>query len=149
MKQIITTFLLFICSLTFGQTYKSIVAEADAFYNNKEYKKSVEKAVEVSKYVDAILLDSGNPNLSIKELGGTGRTHNWELSRQIVESVDRPVFLAGGLRAENVAAAIRAVRPFGIDVCSGVRTNGKLDAVRVAAFVRAVDVVEKAEIERG
>ena len=110
---------------------------------------SVAEAQAVAPYVDALLLDSGNPALAVKELGGTGRTHNWELSRQIVESVDRPVFLAGGLRAENVAAAIRTVRPFGIDVCSGVRTDGKLDAVRVAAFVRAVDVVEKAEIERG
>ncbi len=110
---------------------------------------SVAEAQAVAPYVDALLLDSGNPALAVKELGGTGRTHNWELSRQIVESVDQPVFLAGGLRAENVAAAIRAVRPFGIDVCSGVRTDGSLDAVRVAAFVRAVDTVEKAEIVRG
>ena len=110
---------------------------------------SVAEAQAVAPYVDALLLDSGNPALAVKELGGTGRTHNWELSRQIVERVGCPVFLAGGLRAENVADAIRAVRPFGIDVCSGVRTDDKLDAVRVAAFMRAVDAVEKAEIERG
>jgi len=99
---------------------------------------SVAEAVAVAPHVDALLLDSGNPALAVKELGGTGRTHDWELSRQIVAAVARPVFLAGGLHAENVAAAIRAVRPFGIDVCSGVRTAGALDPTRLAAFMQAV-----------
>ena len=99
---------------------------------------SVVEAVAVAPHVDALLLDSGNPALAVKELGGTGRTHDWELSRQIVAAVARPVFLAGGLHAENVAAAIRAVRPFGIDVCSGVRTAGALDPTRLAAFMQAV-----------
>lgn len=98
---------------------------------------SVAAAQSAAPHVDALLLDSGNPGLAVKELGGTGRTHNWELSRQIVASVARPVFLAGGLHAGNVAAAIRAVQPFGVDVCSGVRTGGALDSARLAAFVQA------------
>ena len=110
---------------------------------------SVAEAQAIAPHVDALLLDSGNPALAVKELGGTGRTHNWELSRQIVTSVDRPVFLAGGLRAENVAAAIRAVQPFGIDVCSGVRTDGALDPTRLAAFMTAVHHATNAGIERG
>lgn len=110
---------------------------------------SVAEAQAIAPHVDALLLDSGNPALAVKELGGTGRTHNWELSRQIVTSVDRPVFLAGGLRAENVAAAIRAVQPFGIDVCSGVRTDGALDPTRLAAFMTAVHRATNAGIERG
>lgn len=99
--------------------------------------KSVEDAVKVSEEVDALLLDSGNPKLAVKELGGTGRVHNWKLSRKIVEQSKVPVFLAGGLRAENVAEAIDAVQPFGVDVCSGVRTNGNLDAGKLEAFFKA------------
>lgn len=99
---------------------------------------SVGEAVSVAPFVDAILLDSGNQSLPVKELGGTGRTHDWNLSRQIVESVSTPVYLAGGLKSDNVAGAIEAVRPFGIDVCSGVRTDGALDEVKVAAFFRAI-----------
>lgn len=85
---------------------------------------------------DALLLDSGRP--SADELGGTGRAHDWDLSRRIVEAVDRPVFLAGGLTAENAADAITRVRPFGLDLCSGVRTGGALDAAKLAAFMAAV-----------
>ena len=99
---------------------------------------SVDEAIAVSQHVDAILLDSGNPGLATKELGGTGRTHDWDLSRRIRDSVDRPVYLAGGLSADNVAEAIRVVRPFGVDVCSGVRTDGRLDTGRLAHFVEAV-----------
>ena len=100
--------------------------------------KSIEEAVEISQYVDAILLDSGNPNLKIKELGGTGRTHNWLISRQIREAINIPLFLAGGLNATNIRAAIEQVEPFGVDLCSGVRTNGKLDIVKLEAFFNAV-----------
>jgi phosphoribosylanthranilate isomerase len=95
---------------------------------------SVAEAVEAANTADAILLDSGNTRAQIRELGGTGRTHDWSLSRRIVESCAKPVFLAGGLNAGNVAAAIAAVRPFGIDVCSGVRTKGALDEAKLAAF---------------
>jgi phosphoribosylanthranilate isomerase len=100
---------------------------------------SVEEALRVAHEVDAILLDSGNPALAVKELGGTGRVHNWELSRQIVEQSGRPVFLAGGLRAENVGEAIRQVKPYGLDLCSGVRSGGKLDREKLVAFFDAVE----------
>jgi phosphoribosylanthranilate isomerase len=96
---------------------------------------SVDLAVKISENVDALLLDSGNPNLKIKELGGTGRTHDWKLSSQIRENSKCPVFLAGGLNPGNVKQAILEVRPYAVDVCSGVRTNGALDREKVYAFV--------------
>lgn len=101
--------------------------------------KSIEMAIAVSKYVDAILLDSGNPNLLVKELGGTGRTHNWDLSREIKNAISIPLFLAGGLNKENVKLAIETVRPFGIDLCSGVRINGKLDKQKLKDFFNAIE----------
>lgn len=100
--------------------------------------KSVEEAVEAAQFVDAILLDSGNPNLKIKELGGTGRTHNWTISRQIRDAIGIPLFLAGGLKANNVKKAIEVVEPFGLDLCSSVRTNGQLDATKLETFFKAV-----------
>ena len=100
---------------------------------------AVEEAIAIAPQVDAILLDSGNQSLPIKELGGTGRTHDWRLSRTIRESIDVPLYLAGGLKPENVAAAIREVGPFGIDVCSGLRTEGRLDPQKLAAFFKATD----------
>src|ERR1044072_3583286 len=87
---------------------------------------SLEEALMVARHVDALLLDSGNQSLAVKELGGTGRTHDWRVSRRIIEASPVPVFLAGGLRPENVAEAGAAVRPFGLDVCSGVRSEGRL-----------------------
>ena len=99
---------------------------------------SVAEAKSVAPYVDRILLDSGNPTLAVKELGGTGRKHDWNISRKSVESVNVPVFLAGGLNAENVHEAIEFVRPYGVDVCSGVRTNGKLDEEKLGNFFNAV-----------
>lgn len=98
--------------------------------------KSVDEAIEISEQVDAILLDSGNPNLQVKELGGTGRVHNWKLSRKIRDSIKIPIFLAGGLKPENVRQAIVEVLPFGIDLCSGVRTNGKLDKKKLELFFK-------------
>jgi phosphoribosylanthranilate isomerase len=99
---------------------------------------SVDEAITVAPHVDAVLLDSGNQSLPIKELGGTGRTHDWSLSRKIREAIEVPLFLAGGLNSSNVAAAIREVHPFGIDVCSGLRTNGALDHNKLSAFVREI-----------
>jgi phosphoribosylanthranilate isomerase len=99
---------------------------------------SLPQAVSVAPHVDALLLDSGNPSLRVKELGGTGRTHDWDLSAQIVAMVGVPVFLAGGLNPGNVAEAIARVRPFGVDLCSGVRTDGRLDPAKLARFVAAV-----------
>ena len=99
---------------------------------------SLEEALNVARHVDALLLDSGNQSLAVKELGGTGRTHDWRVSRRVVEASPVPVFLAGGLRAENVAEAVAAVRPFGLDVCSGVRTGGRLDAEKLKRFFAQV-----------
>lgn len=98
---------------------------------------SVAEAVSVAPDVDALLLDSGNPSLAIKQLGGTGRVHDWSVSARIREAVAIPVFLAGGLRAENAGDAIRTVRPFALDVCSGVRTDGRLDEAKLRAFAEA------------
>jgi phosphoribosylanthranilate isomerase len=103
---------------------------------------SVAEAISVAPFVNGILLDSGNQALAIKELGGTGRTHDWNLSVRIREAVDVPTFLAGGLKGENVAEAIRQVRPFGVDVCSGVRTDRKLDEVKLRAFFAGVRAAE-------
>ena len=98
--------------------------------------RSVDEALLISGMVDAILLDSGNPSLNIKELGGTGRVHNWKLSRQIRENSKCPVFLAGGLNPGNVRQAIEEVQPFAVDVCSGVRTDGRLDRKKAELFIR-------------
>jgi Phosphoribosylanthranilate isomerase len=100
--------------------------------------KSVDEALEISGMVDAILLDSGNPKLKVKELGGTGRVHNWKFSRKIREGSKCPVFLAGGLNPGNVRQAIVEVNPFAVDVCSGVRTNGKLDREKLGRFFAEV-----------
>lgn len=99
---------------------------------------SVKEAIIVSERVDLLLLDSGNPDLQIKELGGTGRTHDWSLSKRIVEEASVPVFLAGGLNAYNVSEAIEKVQPWGIDLCSGVRTNGALDIKKLEDFFKAI-----------
>jgi phosphoribosylanthranilate isomerase len=99
---------------------------------------SIEEAARVAPNVDAILLDSGNQKLAVKELGGTGRTHDWALSRSIRERIGIPLFLAGGLTPDNVGRAIEEVGPFGLDLCSGVRTDGKLDATKLKRFFSAV-----------
>jgi phosphoribosylanthranilate isomerase len=99
---------------------------------------AIRQAVALAPVVDAMLLDSGNPSLSTKELGGTGRAHDWAVSRRIRDSVNVPVFLAGGLNPQNVAQAINQVAPFGVDVCSGLRTNGELDEKKLGDFMRAV-----------
>ena len=98
---------------------------------------SLDEALTAAPHVDALLLDSGNPALPVKELGGTGRVHDWQLSRLIRDQAPVPVFLAGGLRASNVREAIEAVQPFGVDLCSGVRTHGRLCADKLAQFMRA------------
>ncbi len=100
---------------------------------------SVDYAVRAARNVDALLLDSGNLSLSVKELGGTGRTHDWKLSRRIRETAGVPVFLAGGLNAVNAADAIAAVQPFGLDICSGVRTDGRLDENKLRAFFTSIE----------
>ena len=99
---------------------------------------AVAEALAVAPMVDGLLLDSGNPTAPVKELGGTGRVHDWALSRRIVAEAPCPVFLAGGLNADNVPEAIRHVRPYGVDLCTGVRTGGALDPAKLAAFMSAV-----------
>ncbi len=99
---------------------------------------SVDLAVKISDSVDALLLDSGNPGLKVKELGGTGRVHNWDLSRKIREKSKCPVILAGGLNPSNIRQAIDHVKPFAVDICNGVRTNGKLDKNKLMEFIRNV-----------
>ncbi|MDT5120894.1 MAG: phosphoribosylanthranilate isomerase [Acidobacteriota bacterium] len=99
---------------------------------------SVDEAIQIAPFVNGILLDSGNQTLPIKELGGTGRTHDWSLSRKIRESVDVPIFLAGGLNPNNIAEAIRQVRPFGVDACSGLRTDGRLDESKLSNFFEMI-----------
>lgn len=99
---------------------------------------TVDEALEVEETSDAILLDSGNQSLPVKELGGTGRIHDWSVSATIREKVQLPIFLAGGLNPGNIREAIAAVRPYGVDVCSGLRTDGRLDTAKVSAFVAAV-----------
>lgn len=99
---------------------------------------AIDRALEYAENSDLLLLDSGSPNKAVKELGGTGRTHNWEISRKIVEAVNIPVFLAGGLNAENVRQAIQKVKPYGIDLCSGVRTEDQLDIDKLEVFMQTV-----------
>lgn len=104
--------------------------------------RSIDEALAVSEHVDAVLLDSGNPSLAVKELGGTGRVHDWRISRRIREMLEIPVYLAGGLNPDNVRNAIEEVWPFGVDLCNGVRTNGKLDREKLGRFMERVGGVE-------
>jgi phosphoribosylanthranilate isomerase len=99
---------------------------------------SVDEAGAAAALVDTLLLDSGNPRLAVKELGGTGRVHDWTHSRRICETTDVPVLLAGGLNPGNVRAAMERVRPAGLDVCSGLRSDGRLDAGKLRDFFRAI-----------
>ena len=102
---------------------------------------SIAEAIRLQPHVDAFLLDSGDPRAAIKTLGGTGNVHNWDISSELVRAVSKPVFLAGGLNAGNVTEAIRKVKPFAVDICSGVRTEGKLDEFKLKEFFRAVKTV--------
>jgi phosphoribosylanthranilate isomerase len=98
---------------------------------------SIDESLASAAHVDALLLDSGNPNLAVKILGGTGSVHDWLLSRRIVEQSKIPVYLAGGLNAANVREAIDTVQPFGLDLCSSVRTDSKLDPRKLELFMKA------------
>lgn len=132
-----------ICDSLIGGTHLDIKKElpnvklVQVIHVNDE--SSIREAINAARTVDVLLLDSGNQKLAIKELGGTGRTHNWVISKQIVEKVSIPVYLAGGLKPENVKNAIELVNPYGVDICSGVRTNGKLDETKLLEYVRIVN----------
>ncbi len=99
---------------------------------------TIEEAIEVSKHVDYILLDSGNPNLKVKRLGGTGQVHDWSISKTIREEVNIPIYLAGGLNSKNIEKAIETVQPYGVDLCSGVRTNDVLDEIKIQSFFKKI-----------
>ena len=100
---------------------------------------SVDEALAAAPLVDMLLLDSGNPRRAVKELGGTGRVHDWTHSRRICESVRIPVLLAGGLNPGNARSAFERVRPTGLDVCSGLRPNGRLDGALLRDFFHALN----------
>ena len=109
---------------------------------------AVAEAHRVAPYVHAILLDSGRPLAAVRELGGTSRVHDWQISRELVQAVpDTPVFLAGGIGPGNVRNAIRQVRPYGIDLCSAVRTDGQLDPAKLAALVAAIEAEDAALLQ--
>ena len=101
-------------------------------------KKAIREALRLQDYVDYFLLDSGNPKAAVKTLGGTGNTHNWDISAELVNAVKIPVFLAGGLNAGNVKMGSEKVRPYGVDICSGVRIDGKLHRQKLLEFISAV-----------
>ncbi len=92
----------------------------------------------VGKYigvVDAILLDT--INLKTKQIGGTGKTHDWNISRKIVEEYDIPIVLAGGLSPDNVAEAVKFVKPYGVDVNTGTKgEDGFKDYGKLELFIR-------------
>jgi phosphoribosylanthranilate isomerase len=125
-------------SSTYAELREALPALSIVQVIHVEDERNIDEAARAAEHVDAILLDSGRPSLAVKELGGTGRVHDWSLSRRIRETIRVPLFLAGGLNAANVRQAIEQVNPFGVDICSGVRTHGALDEVKLSAFVRAV-----------
>ena len=139
-----------ICDRIISGTYQDIrkalpgICIVQVIHVNNE--DSLEEAMQIAPQVDALLLDSGNQLLTIKELGGTGRIHDWKLSCKIRELVDVPIFLAGGLKSENVALAIAEVAPFGLDLCSGVRSEGNLDEVKLKRFFQAIEGVGSEEL---
>lgn len=104
---------------------------------------SIDEALSYAAFADALLLDSGNPSLQVKVLGGTGSTHDWGISRRIIEKSPIPVFLAGGLNPSNIAEAIVATRPFGVDLCSGIRLGGKLDPDLMRLFFKQIPTANR------
>lgn len=106
-----------------------------------EDERAIDEARTFAAGVDAILLDSGRPSAATPTFGGTGDAHDWTISRRIVETCGKPVFLAGGLNPSNVVEAIRAVRPYGVDICSGLRERDRgyvLNAEKLADFAEAL-----------
>jgi len=97
---------------------------------------------EYEEFAHSFLLDSGSPAASIPLLGGTGRIHDWSVSAEFVRRSRRPVFLAGGLSPSNVAEAIQLVRPYGLDICSGLRTDGRLDVRKLASYIAAIQATD-------
>ena len=89
---------------------------------------------ELTPFVDAFITDTFDPNTGAS--GATGKTHDWRVSRRLVELADRPVILAGGLTSENVKRAILEVRPAGVDSHTGVEdTSGRKSREQVEKFL--------------
>jgi len=100
--------------------------------------KCLECALAYENVVDAILLDTAAAAGGTGEIGGTGKEHDWNISKEIVERVKKPVILAGGLNPENVAKAIELVKPYAVDVSSGVESEvRKKDEAKVKKFIEA------------
>ena len=85
------------------------------------------------KYADYYLLDSFN--LETNQVGGTGLIHDWNIDRELIEKLNKPTFIAGGLTPKNVASAIKAAKPGGVDVNSGCKLNGIKNERLVKEFV--------------
>ena len=99
----------------------------------RSHHETLTQAMALEPLVDALLLDSRTAD----RIGGTGLPHNWSISRRIVEQIGKPVILAGGLRPENLQAALDAVQPAAVDVNSGIDdAAGAKDPARAAAFVQ-------------
>ena len=100
---------------------------------------AIEDALAAQVGSDGLILDSAVLGGETEQLGATGLTHDWSVSARIVAAVSIPVYLAGGLSAANVGAARHTVDPFGLDLCSSVRTDGQLDEGKVQAFVASAN----------
>lgn len=111
--------------------WKSLVVRADRSPDDL-----LRLAAAWAEHADAFLTDSHDPRTGAT--GATGRTHDWSISRSLAAALPRPLILAGGLRPENVADAIRTVRPAGVDSHTGVEdATGAKNPGRMTAFVRA------------
>lgn len=95
-------------------------------------KDSIEAVLKYEDYVDALLLDSRTKD----RLGGTGLTHDWNISREIVKISKKPIFLAGGLNPDNLKSAIEKVGPYGVDVNSGIENNGEKVYEKMKEFIK-------------
>ena len=98
----------------------------------------LERARAVAGIAEVGLLDAGSTDGDSQVFGGTGRVHDWHESAAIVAELDTPVWLAGGLSPSNVGEAIELVSPAGVDVCSGLRREGRLVESLAREFVMAV-----------
>ena len=103
-----------------------------------EDESALELAARYTPFVHAFLLDSGRTSGAAPQFGGTGNTHDWSISARFVAQTELPVYLAGGLKSSNVYEAITEVRPYGVDLCTGVRTNDQLDEVKLQNFMTEV-----------
>ena len=95
---------------------------------------AVQEALRISEYADCIILDSVDPNIA--GIGAAGVTHDWNIDRKIIETVNVPVIVAGGLGPENVAEVIRKTHPWGVD--SLTKTSIKKDGVIIGKDTKRV-----------